>query len=83
MSRAAEEMTGNKNWLHVLGVALHLGCNRTIPFSISAGEANCVRRSTADGDNSSMILVCIPEQPTETILSRVKGGWESLPGRVN
>lgn len=44
LSRAAVEMVGNKNWGCVLGVALHLGCIRTTTSSVSAGEANCLRK---------------------------------------
>lgn len=36
-----------------------------------------------DGTASSTTVVCIPEQPAETLLSPVEEEAGSLPGRVN
>lgn len=77
LSRAADEMVVNKNWAHVLGVALHLGCIRTTTSSVSA-EANCLRKclyefnaQQGDGNCFSSVLVSIPEHCTESLLSLV------------
>ena len=71
-------MTDNENWHHGLGVAQHLGGDRTATLAVSAGEANCSREYVYEfsahlGDRkaASTTVVCIPEQPAETLLSPV------------
>lgn len=75
-NQASEEMTDNENWLCGLGVAGHLGGDRTAAWAVSAGEVNCWREYVyecsahlGDRNTSSTAVVSVPQQPGETLLS--------------
>lgn len=73
-----------------MGVAQHLGGDRTATLAVSAGGLivrGCMSMNLVHIWEMGLLLpltvVCIPEQPAETLLSPVEEEAGSLPGRVN
>lgn len=76
MSQASEEMTDNENWHRGLGVAQHLGGDRTATVAVSAGKANCVQGSMSMNSVHiwemgilSLLWYVSLKQPAETLRS--------------